>query len=90
MLYKNISNKNNFLIILPVYLLHRNIISPFRKMLQEFACYATKIEDKCGIMAVDTFVEATQKFSTVATCGETYHYLPTVIRVYKLQKEQAN
>lgn len=72
-----------------MHLLHKNIISTFRHMLQEFACYATKIEDKCGTIAMDAYVETTLKFSAAATCGETYHYLPTIIRVYKLQKEQA-
>lgn len=59
-------------------------------MLQEFACDAVKTEEKCGKIAENTLVEIIQKFSPVAECGETYHYLPTIIRVYKLVEEEAN
>lgn len=70
--------------------LYKNIISPFRHMLQELACYAMKLEDKCGEVAVNTYVEVALKFSSVAECGETFHYLPTIIRVYEFVEEQAN
>lgn len=59
-------------------------------MLQELACYAVKLEDKCGKIALNAYVEITQKFAPVAECGETYHYLPTIIRIYKLVEEEAN
>lgn len=73
-----------------MYLQHRNAISAFRPMLQQLACYATKVEDKCGTIAMDTYVEIVQKFGPAAECGETYYYLPTVVRIYKLEKEEAD
>lgn len=62
----------------------------FRTNLQEMACYAATLEDNCGTLAMETFVETAQKFSTVGFCGETYHYLPTVLRVFKLETDEAN
>lgn len=61
-----------------------------RHDLQEFACYATKVEDNCGTVAMDAFVEIVQMSGPVAPCGRIYDYLQTIIRIYKLEKEQAN
>lgn len=91
-LYVIIYNNNFILktlfIILLEYLLHKNIVYAFSAILKELACYTTKVEKKCGTIAMDTYVEILLKIAP--KCGRTHGVLPAVIRLYRLEKEEEN
>lgn len=87
-MYKNNFALKVFYIILLVYNIYRNIVCAFSAMLLQMACYATKVEKKCGVIAMDAYVEMLLKIDP--GCGRTSEFLPTVIRLYKLKKYEEN
>lgn len=87
-IYKNKFTLKIFFIILLSYLLHRSIVCVFSAMLRELACYAVEVDKKCGILAMDTYVQILHKIDP--GCGRTPDFLPEVIRLYRLEKEEEN